>query len=430
MDTTHSRTSHPQGQHLVRNLLIAASLLFATPVHSADTPEARGFRLSGFGTMAAVYNQGDKSFQRDLTQPNTFEDDWSWKADSLLGLQFDAPLANKFTATAQFVFKERAENNLAESLDWAFLRYRPNQEWMWRAGRLGLDVYLLSDYRNVSFAYLWTRPPTEFYGPMVLTDIDGADVSYSKHLEGGTLRFKLFGGRSKPVVAYSTDENLTLDFKPAWGANLSFESERWRTQLAFVRVTFNAEAAPAEELLAGLRDPSLAPAWPEAAALADDLQAKDRHLSFYSAGLEYDDTEWVIQSELGYLSSEWAALRSVASAYVSCGRRIDNITPYIMLGLARPAGDSQQVSAPAISGNPLIDALHDGAQNYANEFQIDQRTLSLGTRWDVRQDVAVKLQWDHSLIKESGPSLWFSKPNTGDGDKAVNLFSLGASFIF
>lgn len=412
----------------IRNLFLAFSLLFAAVAHGGD--DTAPFRLSGFGSLGAVYSSGDNYFQRDLTQPNTFADDWSWKVDSLLGVQFDAALQPKISATAQLVLKERADNNFAESLDWAFLRYRPNQEWMLRAGRLGLDVYLLSDYRNVGFAYLWARPPTEFYGPLVLTDFDGADASYSRRMEGGTLRFKLFGGASKPIVAYSTDDNLTLDFRPVWGASLAFESERWRTQLAFVRVRFESEIAAAEELLAALRNPALAPAWAEAAALADELKAEGKHLGFYSAGIAYDDSRWVIQSELGYLRSEWAALRSIVSAYVSSGRRFDAVTPYIVLAIARPVGDTVGVPPPAVSGDPTIDTVYGGAQVYANSIQVDQHTLSLGSRWDVRQNVAVKLQWDRTWIEDGGGALWFSKPGTDSGDKTSDLFSLNVNFLF
>ena len=421
----------PRWCWFIRNIFFAATLLFTSVAQSDDNQNTDWFRVSGFGSLGAVYGSGDKYFQRDLTQPNTFKGDWSWKADSLLGVQFDATLPKGISASAQLVLKEHAENNFAQSLDWAFLRYRPNQDWMLRAGRLGLDIYLLSDYRNVSFAYLWQRPPTEFYGPLVVTDFDGSDISYSKRIEGGILRLKLFGGSSNPVIAYTLDDALTLDFDPLWGANLAFESDRWRTQLAFGRVRFNSEVSAAEELLAALRNPALTPAWPQAAALADKLSAKDRHLSFYSAGVVYDDNHWVIHSELGYLSSEWAALRSTVSAYISCGRRVENLTPYILFGMARPTGDTVDVPPPAVSGDATIDAVYSGAQGYANTFQMDQHTLSLGTRWDLRQDVAVKLQWDHTWIKAGGDALWFTKPGRGGGgDKTINLFSISVNYLF
>jgi hypothetical protein len=278
---------------------------------------------------------------------------------------------------------------------------------------------------------LWARPPTEFYGPLALGDFDGADVSYSRLLNGGTLRLKLFGGISKQIAYYSEEENLPLDFKPAWGANLSFESEHWRIQTAFGRVLFDTEIPAAEELLAALRDPALAAAWPEADALADDLKAEGRHLTFYSSGIGYDDNQWIVQSELGYLRSEWATLRSIASAYVSAGRRIGDVTTYILLAIARPAGKMVDVPPPSVSGDPTIDAIYASAKGYANQFQVDQKTLSFGSRWDVLPDVAVKLQWDHSWIAAGGGSLGFSKPGTWSNDaKTSDLFSLNVNFLF
>lgn len=421
----------PPWRRFICGLLAVASFWVTAAAYGDDAQKPGWLRVSGFGSLGAVYDRGPKYFQRDLTQPNTFEGDWSWKADSILGLQLDAALPYGVSATAQLAVKDRADNNIGESLDWAFLRYRPNQGWMLRAGRLGLDIYLLSDYRNVSFAYLWQRPPSEFYGPLVVTDFDGSDISYSRRMQGGTLRVKLFGGTSQPSVAYTLQDNLTLDFDPLWGANLAFESERWRAQAAFGRVRFKSEVAAAEALLTALRNPALASAWPQAAVLADQLSVKDRNLSFYSAGVAYDDGQWTIHSELGYLRSEWAALRSIVSAYISCGRRFDNITPYAMFAVARPTGNTVEVPAPPVSGDPAIDAAYSAARSYANSFQVDQHTLSLGARWDLRQDLAVKVQWDHSWIKAKGGSLWFTKPGRGGGGEATaNLFSISVNFLF
>ena len=417
----------------VYSALFLLSIGYGAAAH-ADAPDPTDWlQLSGFGTLGAAYNNNsDHIFQRDLTQPDTFDGHWSYKTDSLLGVQLDATLSPSFTATTQLVLKDRTGDTATQSLEWAFFRYRPNHQWMARAGRLGLDIYLLSDYRNVSFAYLWQRPPPEFYGALVVTNLDGADISYSANWLDGRLRVKVFAGKSNPKVAYSQHDQLELDFLPIFGANLAFESQHWRAQAGFGQVRFHSEVAVAQQLLDALHNPALGPAWPQAASIADTLAVDGKYLRFYSAGIAYDNNQWLIQSELGHLDSQWAALRSLLSAYLSVGRRIDNLTPYVVFGVVKPTGDTVEVPAPAFAGDPAIDALYAGVQSYANGFQFDQQTLSLGARWDLRQNVAVKLQWDHSWVKAKGGSLWLSKgPDEGFlHDDSVDLFSASVNFLF
>jgi hypothetical protein len=51
--------------------------------------------------------------------------------------------------------------NYEPELTWAFISYAPVPDMKVRAGRLGWDVYMLSDSRNVGYSYLWVRPPVD-----------------------------------------------------------------------------------------------------------------------------------------------------------------------------------------------------------------------------------------------------------------------------
>ena len=45
-----------------------------------------------------------------------------------------------------------------------------------RVGRVGLPVFMISDYRNVGYANTMLRPPAEMYSQVPINSIDGVDA--------------------------------------------------------------------------------------------------------------------------------------------------------------------------------------------------------------------------------------------------------------
>ena len=152
--------------NLTSLVLFASAWLGALHVHASDEPALGSTSISGFATIGLVQaGDEDYGFTRDLTRSGVFDQDNSVKQDSLLGIQLDSSFTQDWSATAQMVFRDRFDDSFEEHLEWAFVRYRANDEWSFRVGRTVVDLFALSDYRNVGFAYLWARPPVEFYGP-------------------------------------------------------------------------------------------------------------------------------------------------------------------------------------------------------------------------------------------------------------------------
>jgi hypothetical protein len=396
---------------------------------------APGLRLSGFGTLGLVYGDKQMHLQRDLGQPDVFHGRVSPWVDSLLGLQVDAAISPSVEAAVQLVAKKRAEQSFSESLGWAFLRWRPNAAWDVRAGRLGLDLYMLSDYRDVSFAYLWQRPPPEFYAPLITSNFDGVDLTYRHWLGDGSLRVKVFGGVSRRAFKLNRrGANSDFELQPLVGLKLAFEDERWRLSAGIGHGRIGKELNETASLVSGLAavDPMV---WPQAPDLASSLGAKSRWMTFYSIGGAYDDNRWVLQAELGYLDSDWRGIADLTGGYLSIGRHVGNLTPYVLLAAADSNASPTTVTAPLASGDPIVDAtlqqLYVGATGIARGVLVRQQTASLGLRWDVRQDAAIKLQWDHSWVARGHGGLWWRVDEMPlDHDQQVDIFSASLSFVF
>ncbi len=400
------------------------SLLLAFPSTIMAASMLEDARFSGFGTVGLLRG-GDEvlGYRRDMAGDGVFDNDWAMEPDTLLGLQVDVPLTGELDAAMQLVAKERPSNTLDESLEWAYLRYRPTPGLMLRGGRLGLDMFMLSEYRNLGFSYLWARPPVEFYGLLPYHHYDGADIAYATALEEGVLRARLFAGNTQGTILFFSSD-VDVDIDSLVGATLGWEFDRWQARLGFATLKQNPSNPGARQLAAALRQ--VAGLWPEAAGIADDLEVNGSRLYYYSAGFAYDPKPWTVQSEISYIDSGYNnAFSSVWSAYLSLGRRIGPVTVYgLGAMIENPDGREQVPSAPL----PLT-VLQQQAQAAYDLSFVKQHSLSLGMRWDIRYNLALKMQWERTWVDDYGGLLWQQKQPLTDGE-SLDTFSINLNFVF
>lgn len=390
--------------------------------------------FSGFGSIGALYSNSDNlGFHRDYTMEAVGQG-WSTAGDTMLGLQLNADLPAGFDAVAQMVFKDRVSNENRDNLEWLFLRYKPNRDWAVRAGRLGLDLYMLTEYRDVGYAYPWVRPVPEFYNLISsISRFDGVDVSYRTRLGSSIFEAKLAYGNTDANLQ-GADQNIEIQLDDIKAVTLSLSGTDWLIRAAIAEACTTGVNSDSNQLLHALRTlPQQL--WPEASAVADEIDFVDRTSHYYTLGGQYDDGTWLAQLELGYTETEWKLLQPYVSGYVSVGRRIENFTLYGVISLIENTRKMPVLTPPASlpflppeQQNQLM-GLFQAAQYSYGISRLDQTSYSLGVRWDFYTDMALKLQWDHSRIGEQGSSLWV-RDMPMSHDNSVDLFSFNLSFIF
>lgn len=85
----------------------------------------------------------------------------------------------------------------------------------------------------------------------------------------------------------------------------------------------------------------------------------------------------------------------MTQGYLSTGHRIGPVTLYSVGSYARSLDDPLHISAdPEASSG--VDRLKTIAQNAFNRTLVDQNTFSLGARWELNPQMALKAQWDHT----------------------------------
>ena len=407
---------------------LTAALLLVPWQLIADTHRLSDhINLSGFATFGLVQGgDEDLGFVRDLTREGVFDEDISFKQDSLVGLQLDSRFTADLSATVQMVLRDRADDSIGESIEWAFLRYQVDDEWSFRLGRTVVDLFSLSDYRNVGFAYLWARPPVEFYGPVIFNHIDGIDFTYAKILDDSYLTLKFFAGDAENYLASSEDPE-EIEINPIYGINITMDYGNWSSRIGLASVTLDSESEFLSQLIGGLNAvPSLA--WPEAPQLAHDLSTLDTDFRYFSIGSTYDSDQWIFQTELGYIDSDYVFFPDVVSAYFSLGYRHNSVTYYGVVSAAESTEDAAQVN-PSLFPDPNLNQLYLGTQAVSDTSSIEQTTLSLGARWDLSARVALKVQIDHTEVVAFGSYLWsVTQPLTED--KSMDTFSVNVNLVF
>jgi len=400
-------------------LLLAASTGAAHADDAMATPA--NLRLNGFGTLgiADVLPHDSWGFRRDVDQAAHHDQHLRADIDSRLGLQASWRPDARFELVGQVVLKPRAHEAAGdESLAWAFAAWRPTPEWEVRMGRTSPDLFLLADVRNVGFAYPWVRPNVEFYGWMPPSSLDGVDLSRQWQWDGARLRAKVFGGRTSVTLASTHDDGDTHgNIRPLVGGTLALDSGSLTIKATVAQARTRARdpgavAASWDGLdqLARLPVPVVAM---QAARLRDSFPRGDFITRYAALGLVWDSQPWQLQAEASRITGNFDTSQSWYG-YLSAARRIDEVTLFGVAGLARtsraPLPDPQWSAAlaplvgPALAGQ--AQALGQAIASSYNLARQDQRSFSLGARWDCNAQVALKLQADRIHSKAFGGGLW------------------------
>lgn len=416
-----------------RRWLVWLAVIWATSVAAETAPDLGPVRLNGFGSLALTrtLSVGDQSLRRDISQQTQAHTN-SFATDSRLGLQLHYDARPDLELVSQVVIKKRLPDSPADgALEWLFASYRPSDSWTIRVGRTNTDLFLLSDVGSVGFAYPWIRPNSDFYIALPLYTMDGVDVSWTTQSDEARWKVKGFAGTSSTAGLLSVNPSETYNFKisPAFGVVVSREHDGLLLRATAAKARVSTDMSPqAIQALASLRQLAASP-YPDVARQADEL-AKRADLSssaanFFEVGISYDRDDWLFSAEFSQVDME-TGTRGARSVYASVGRRFGDVTLYGMMGRSLSSFDAQPMPDWVALG-PQAQALGVIAATQVNGARVDQHSFSIGTRWDVHPQLALKLQFDQFWVAPNGGALWIGDDRQGSKPR---VWSGGLDFIF
>ncbi len=397
-------------------------------------------RLSGYGTISHTFDdRKDMTPIRDISKSSTSINDYdtnsTWRMDSRLGLQADYQFSPKVEFLIQGVLKDRADPTFTNSIELAYIGLKPFNRFNVRAGRIGYDAFLMSDIRDTGYAYLWARPPIEFYNMVAIFAINGADVTYDIEQGNVQWRIKAQGGESHFGIDM---DNYTNDFEAGNLCTLTLtrQSGPLKIKAGYSQFTSVNEATKTLgplhrglEAVAAIADNlSFPDIKAEALSLRNNISFKDNDVSYMTLGASYDNGTLIAQAEIGRSAAYGYFMPNAEMGYLSLGYRIGDFTPYGTFSSIDPNSD---VNKPVSDWSAIeSESFHSQSIGISNSTRAEQYTYSLGLRWDFNNQAALKLQWDNTHIRTYGYSMWLWEGETFAHESKANLYTLSMEFVF
>lgn len=421
----------------LRSLLLSGLALLAAPAQAMD------LAVSGFGTLGYAISDKPYSYQRFIDEQGTFE------RDSLLAVQVDAALAPRWSATFQFKFAPDVDSDSrwAPRLSWGFLSWRPADDWLLRAGKLRIPLYLGAESMDVGASFDYARLPIEVYSIAPTLDFNGVSVTRSWDVRQGELSLDAYWGRTRTSI-----RQYARDGVPGFlAAGLNFEG---------IDVTARGLALTyrdgCDQYRIGVHKASSERTngenWADRPVLVSPVPGVSYYSVLPGTGVpERRAMDMVIANaaaDVGLggqvrLGAEYAVRqlkdmdRGVNSqaGYLSLRRRTGNWTPYLYYAWLKSDRDMvdlyQTVNGTTVPAwVPQADLINLSQRATADGLQVfDQHTWALGTSYALTPSSKLKAEWARTRIG-AGSSLVDAPAGSDVRFQSINVFSLSYSFVF
>lgn len=409
----------------MRHLLAAAALLAA----SSAWAQFPNVTFSGYGTLGVAHSDNDQAdYLIDVFKPTGpgHTRDWSFDVDSRLAGQATAAFTPRFTGVVQVLVQQRFDDRYVPVVEWANLKYEAAPDFHVRVGRVVLPVFLVNDSRRIGYANVWVRPPVEVYSMVPVTSSDGADASYRLRFGDVVNTAQVTIGQTR--ARFPATQNVGTG--QAQGRRLMTLVDT----LEFGNLTARLSYGRADLTVNTVNDfMDLFRAFgPQGVAIADRYNLQGRQVDFVGVGGSYDPGRW-------FVSGEWARfetsslLASRSGWYLSGGARFGKLTGYLTYartrgesGVFEPGLDLATLPPPV---RPTAAALN-AALNEQLRTSPEQRTVSIGVRWELTRNSALKFQYDDVRPGASSNGTFGNlQPGYELGSRA-RIFSAVLDFVF
>ena len=421
-------------QLVVAGLIVGSCGFAAAADDVAAGVDSADLHFSGFGTIGLVHgNTTDGAgFRRDVFERSN-RGGLRGDIDTRLGVQANYRASQEIELVGQVVAANRLANAPpSDFLTLAFAAWQPSDDITLRAGRMSADYFLLADYRHVGFAYPFVRPPVEGYGSLPY-ELDGADLTKAWNDDERVWKLRGIAGQSRFLTEQGDGPVwlrpvLALVLSRDDGNGLLVKASAVRTRLRIQ----GAAVAPMLGALGQIASLPIASVAADAADIAAAINIDSRPVTYYSLSASLDRASWLCSLEVSRAQQTGS---SYSSAWGLVGHRWGAVTGYAGLSAIRT---DQRLSPPQWTAalTPLLGAPA-AAQaqrlglisfSAAATTRANQRTLTVGMRWDLSDRVALKLQFDRVRVDAYSGRLWSGTGAT----EAINaeIGSVAVDFVF
>jgi len=410
------------GPLALRALAVAAALAAGSAQAAEDTLPSYSF--GGFGSIGAVhsdYREADFISSAFQSQGAGATRAWNANVDSRIGGQLDVKLDPRWSAVVQVIVEQRFDLSYRPRVEWANVKFQATPDLALRVGRIALPVFVAADYRKIGYAYPWVRTPVEVYGGVPITNSDGADLSYRWRAGGFKHTTQALFGRTHVGVTDTT----SVDAHAIVG--LSHTAEIGATTVRVSALDARLDTNILRPLFDGFRQFG-----PAGAAIADKYDVVNKRYTVLAASFNYDPGNWFLMAE-GGTSNGHSYLARSSGLYASAGYRTGNFTPYVTyarVDARSPTTDPGLSLAGLPPPYAAAAAQLNGGLAQVLKTIASQTSVNAGVRWDVRANMALKLQVERIMTRDgTRGTLTHLQPGFQSG-RAVHVTSAVLDFVF
>lgn len=275
---------------------------------------ANSFSVQGFMSTGIATVDGDGIYSE-----SEITDDLCFHCDSLIGVQMDFAMDEKYGVTTQFLARGGADK-FVTGTEWGYFYYKPRNDMQVRLGRMRTPYYANSEFLDIGFAYPWARLPREVYN-VPLSTFEGVDYNYQYNKDKFSFNGQVYYGSA-------VDNNDRFDFKltDTYGviATVAYDalSARVGYHKAKTDLVYIGDLAAAADGLGALG--------------ISGVGVDDDQVVYTSAALTYDDGS--IYAQVEYSSIELDELLAPSNDNYSAiaGYKMGSWMPYVLYTKTEP----------------------------------------------------------------------------------------------
>lgn len=404
--------------------------LFSTSLVLAE--QADIFTLHGFGSIGGAYQSNDNILYRNsLNTANGSRGDFSFANGTLLGLQLDVLPMKDLIFTLQGVASDNNGNNKILKIDWANVKYQFNDRFDLRAGRMRLPAFMFSDTLNISYSYNWLRLP-DMYSTVPFHSYQGVEANYTLLYSDVTIETKLLFGKESDKIqlidSLEADHTQTvvIDADNILGVMVEASGENLKLRLGYTILDLTLSSKTFSEIEHSVKSIGI----PLISETYDHYKVEDASFSYLELGAVYEWRDaYVVGEYTKVLSESFAA--DITSWYIGVGYEYNSFTPFIMY--SKTWSNSNYKDMHVSNESPPQIQLAIGNTNgilngISKSNLIGLDTISIGLRYDILKNFALKIQYD--LQKEIQGTASTNIHFNGEPHKHLNIFGLSLCFVF
>ncbi|MCH9739662.1 MAG: hypothetical protein K0U38_02295, partial [Epsilonproteobacteria bacterium] len=388
-------------------LSLCSTLTFAT--------EWDFLTVNGYGTLGGAYQDNDDVLYRDsLYADKGSQGEFSFANYSVLGLQLDAKATDALSFTVQGIASPNNGNDKLLDIEWANAKYQLSDSLDIRAGLMRLPTFMFSDILHVAYSYDMIRLP-DMYGLVAINRYKGVELSHRLDINDVSLSSTLLYGETKNSVKEigrdNTISKTDIDADKIYGVALKFLYNDLTLRTSYIQ----ADVGLDNEALDGAFAQFNAIGIPVISEAIQKYQVKDAPVSFFNFAARYDFENSYLQGEYIGVESD-SFLPDISSWNIAMGYNYERWTPFVAYSNTKGSSNYSSISAegmpPQVAGaitgaNQAFSTMSEGWNG------LDVERISVGFRYDLYDNVALKFQYDEQKSKND-----------------LQIFSTAMNFVF